>query len=186
MSQPRSLFAVLREAINSRDPATGTLHQSAFARAVQNWVGGGAAARRPSSSLVLVQIDWTTRAGRTGRPGRRQAEASIKQVAQITASCLRATDLIGRTGEADVLGVLLPSTPAQQAEHVSRRIRAAVAERTIKRGFPVTVSIGLATGLANDPWASAADALNDAQLEGGNRIVVAAAPEPRTPRARRA
>lgn len=174
MSQPRSLFSVLREAINSRDAVTGTLHQSAFARAVQNWVGGGAAARRPSSSLVLVQIDWTTRAGRTGRPSRRQADISIRQVAEIAASCLRTTDIIGRTADPDVLGVLLPSTPAQQAEHVSRRIRAAVSERTLKHGFPVTVSIGLATGLANDPWASAADALGDAQLDGGNRIVVAA------------
>ena len=179
MSQPRSLFSVLREAIISRDPVTGTLHESAFARAVQNWVGGGAAARRPSSSLVLVQIDWTTRAGRTGRPGRRQADASIKQVADITASCLRATDVIGRTGDPDTLGVLLPSTPAQQAEHVSRRIRAAVAERTIKRGYPVTVSIGLATGLATDPWTAAAEALGDAQLDGGNRIVVAVAAPPR-------
>ncbi len=180
MSQPRSLFSVLREAINSRDPVTGTLHQSAFARAVENWVGGGAAARRPSSSLILVQIDWTTRAGRTARPSRRQADISIKQVAEIAASCLRTTDVIGRTNDDDTLGVLLPSTPAQQAEHVSRRIRAAVGERTLKHGFPVTVSIGLATGLATDPWAAAADALSDAQLDGGNRIVVA---QPAPPRA---
>ncbi|MBJ7471367.1 MAG: diguanylate cyclase [Solirubrobacteraceae bacterium] len=175
MSEPRSMFAVLREAINSRDPVTGTLHQSAFARAVQNWIGGGAAARRPSSSLVLVQIDWTTRAGRTGRPGRRQADAALRQVAEITGSCLRTTDVLGRTAHPDTLGVLLPSTPAQQAEHVSRRIRAAVGERTLKHGIPVTVSIGLATGLVTDPWASAAEALADAQLDGGNRIVVAAA-----------
>lgn len=173
MSEPRSLFAVLREAIQSRDPVTGTLHRSAFERAVQNWVGGGAAARRPSSSLLLVQIDWTTRAGRTARPGRRQAETTLRQVAEIAASCLRTTDVIGRTADPDTMGVLLPSTPAQQAEHVSRRIRAAVGERTQRAGFPVTVSIGLATGLQPDPWASAADALSDAQLDGGNRIVVA-------------
>jgi GGDEF domain-containing protein len=174
MSQPRSLFAVLREAINSRDPVTGTLHPSAFERAVHAWLGGGAAARRPSSSLMLVRIDWTTRGGRTTRPSRRQAEAVLKAVADITGSCLRATDVLGRVDD-DTLGVLLPSTPAQQAAHVCRRIRAATSERTPATGFPVTVSIGLATGLLTDPWAKAAEALEDAQLEGGNQIVHAEA-----------
>lgn len=173
MSQPRSLFSVLREAVNSRDPITGTLHPAAFERAVQGWIGGGASARRPSSSLMLVGIDWTTRAGRTIRPGKRQAETVLRCVAEITGTCLRATDVLGRVDD-DTLGVLLPSTPAQQAEHVSRRIRAAVSERTPKMGFPVTVSLGLATGLIADPWAGAVEALGDAQLEGGNRIVVAA------------
>lgn len=175
MSQPRSLFSVLREAINSRDPVTGTLHPSAFERAVQNWLGGGAAARRPSSSLMLVCVDWTTRAGRSARPGKRQAETVLRAVAEITGSCLRTTDVLGRVDD-DTLGVLLPSTPAQQAEHVARRIRAAVSERTPKQGFPVTVSIGLATGLATDPWAGAGGALEDAQLDGGNRIVIASLP----------
>lgn len=176
MSQSRSLFAVLREAINSRDPITGTLHPSAFERAVQAWLGGGAAARRPSSSLMLVRIDWTTRGGRTARPGRRQADAVLKTVADVTGSCLRATDVLGRVDH-DTLGVLLPSTPAQQAEHVCRRIRAAASERTPKTGFPVTVSIGLATGLVTDPWAAAAEALDGAQLEGGNGIIVAGTPQ---------
>lgn len=175
MSQPRSLFAVLREAMNSRDPITGTLHPSAFDRAVRDWIGGGAAARRPSSSLVLVGVDWTTRAGRTARPGKRAAEGALRSVADISGTCLRATDILGRIDD-DTLGVLLPSTPAQQAEHVCRRIRAATSERTPASGFPVTVSIGLATGLLTDPWAAAEGALADAQLEGGNRIVIAAAP----------
>jgi GGDEF domain-containing protein len=83
--------------------------------------------------------------------------------------------VLGRIDD-DTLGVLLPSTPAQQAEHVSRRIRAAASERTPKTGFAVTVSIGLATGLVTDPWVAAAEAVDDAQLEGGNRIVLAPAP----------
>ncbi|MEN0013716.1 MAG: GGDEF domain-containing protein [Solirubrobacteraceae bacterium] len=173
MSQPRSLFAVLKEAVNSRDPVTGTLHPTAFERAVQGWIGGGAAARRPSSSLVLVGVDWTTRAGRTNRPGKRTAEAALRSVAEIAGTCLRTTDILGRIDD-DTLGVLLPSTPAQQAEHVCRRIRAATSERTPGAGYPVTVSIGLATGLITDPWTAAADALESAQLEGGNRIVIAA------------
>jgi GGDEF domain-containing protein len=175
MSQPRSLFSVLREAMNSRDPITGTLHPSAFERAVQGWIGGGASARRPSSSLVLVRVDWTTRAGRTTRPAKRQSETVLRTVAEIIGTCLRTTDVLGRIDD-DTLGVLLPSTPAQQAEHVSRRIGAAASERTPKTGFAVTVSIGLATGLVTDPWAAAAEALEDAQLEGGNRIVLAPAP----------
>ena len=177
MSQPRSMFSVLREAINARDPITGTLHPVAFEKAVQGWIGGGAAARRPSSSLLLVGVDWTTRAGRTNRPGKRQADAVLRQVAEISATCLRTTDVIGRV-EDDVLGVLLPSTPAQQAEHVCRRIRAAVSERSPKTGFPVTVSIGLATGLLTDPWTGASSALEEAQLAGGHRIVISAAPTP--------
>lgn len=177
MSQPRSLFSVLREAINARDPITGTLHPVAFEKAVQNWIGGGASARRPSSSLLLIGVDWTTRAGRTNRPGKRQADAVLKTVAEVSATCLRATDVLGRVDD-DILGVLLPSTPAQQAEHVCRRIRAAVSERTPKSGFAVTVSIGLATGLLTDPWTSASGALEEAQLAGGHRIVISAAASP--------
>lgn len=177
MSQPRSLFSVLREAINARDPITGTLHPVAFEKAVQGWIGGGASARRPSSSLLLIGIDWTTRAGRTARPGKRQGDAVLKTVAEISSTCLRVTDVIGRVDD-EILGILLPSTPAQQAEHVCRRVRAAVSERTPATGYPVTVSIGLATGLLTDPWTGAQAALEEAQLAGGHRIVISGTGHP--------
>lgn len=170
--QQRSLLALLREAIASRDAVTGTLSPAAFERAVEAWIGGGASTRRPSSSLLLVRIDWTTRAGRTGAPGKRQVEQVLKTVAMVTGGCLRTTDVLGRVDDA-TLGILLPSTPAQQAAFVSRRVRAGVAERTRLTGFPVTVSIGLATALQLDTWGAATEALEEAQLSGGDRTIVA-------------
>jgi diguanylate cyclase (GGDEF)-like protein len=175
MSHQRSLYSVLREALVSRDPVTGTLGRAAFERSVDSWVGRGAASRQPSSSLLLVQIDWGTRAGRTSRPGHRQAENVVRTVAQVASSCLRATDVLGRVDD-EQFGVLLPATPSQQAEHVARRIRAAVSERTPKEGYPVTVSIGMATALTDHPWDQAFEALEEAILSGGNRLVIAEAP----------
>lgn len=173
MSRNRSLFAALRDALRTHDRQTGTLRQAAFENAVDAWLGGGAGTRRPSSSLMLVRIDWTTRGGRTEAPRPHECAAVFKTVAEIADGCLRTTDVLGRVG-VDTLGILLPSTPAQQAEYVSKRIRAAVCQRTLKSGTPVTVSIGLATGLSPDPWRDAADAVTAAQHDGGDRTVVTA------------
>lgn len=176
MSHQRSMFAVLREAIRSRDPATGTLCASAFERAVFAWIGDGAGARRPSSTLMLVSLDWDERGRTAHRPARRASTTMLRAAAEAVGTCIRTTDILGRVDD-DTLGLLLPSTPAQEAQFVADRIRAAIAGLPTARGERVTVSIGIATGLLADPWGAAVDALADARLDGGDAVVVATPPE---------
>lgn len=176
MSHQRSMFAVLREAIRSRDPATGTLCASAFERAVFAWIGDGAGARRPSSTLMLVSLDWDERGRTAHRPARRASTTMLRAAAEAVGTCIRTTDILGRVDD-DTLGLLLPSTPAQEAQFVADRIREAIAALPTARGERVTVSIGIATGLLADPWGSAVDALADARLDGGDAVVVATPPE---------
>ncbi|MFT4034218.1 MAG: GGDEF domain-containing protein [Patulibacter sp.] len=175
MAEQRSMFAVLREAIRSRDPVTGTLCPSAFERAVYGWIGDGAGARRPSSSIVLVGLDHDARGASAGRPAERAGGTMLRATAEALLPLLRTTDIVGRV-DPETLGVLLPATPSEQAAEVAERMRAAVAQLRTKRNAAVTASIGVASGLLADPWAAAHDAIADARLAGGNVVVVASAP----------
>ncbi|MEH3055263.1 MAG: diguanylate cyclase [Patulibacter minatonensis] len=181
MSHQRSMFDVLREAIRSRDPVTGTLCPSAFERSVFAWIGDGAGARRPSSSLMLVRLDWDERGSTASRPAKRTATTMLRAAADVTAPCIRTTDILGRVDD-ETLGLLLPSTPAEEAKFVGNRIRRAIGGLQTARGTRVTASIGVATGLLLDPWQAAHDALDDAQLSGGDRVVVATPPPAQRPR----
>lgn len=169
------MFGVLREAIRSRDPVTGTLHPSAFERAVFAWIGDGAGARRPSSSILLIALDWDERGPTAGRPAKRQAVTMLRAAADAVAPCIRTVDILGRVDD-ETLGLLLPSTPPEQAKLVAERIRKAIGELHTSRGQRVTASIGVATGLLADPWDAVHEALEDAQLAGGDRTVVATPP----------
>ncbi|MBO9534478.1 MAG: GGDEF domain-containing protein [Solirubrobacteraceae bacterium] len=175
MSQQRSMFGVLREAIRSRDPVTGTLCPSAFERSVFAWIGDGAGARRPSSSILLIALDHDARGATAGRPARRQSATMLRAAADVVVPLVRTTDIVGRVDD-ETLGVLLPSTPSEQAAAVAYRIRDGIATLETNRGVRITASVGVATGLLADPWASVHDALEDAQLSGGDRVVVAAPP----------
>lgn len=177
----KSLFATIREVMQSRDSATGTLSRPAFERIVDAWIGGGASARRPASSLLLIQIDWATRGGRSGPPKKTQLETVMKNAGGILANSIRMTDVLGRVDD-DMFGVLLPSTPAQQAEFVSRRLRAGIAERSRHSNFPVTISVGLATALTDGTWDRAMAALAEAKAAGGNRTVVSNVEDPHSAR----
>lgn len=176
MSHQRSMFAVLREAIRSRDPVTGTLCRSAFERAVFAWIGDGAGARRPSSTLMLISLDWDERGRTAHRPARRASTTMLRAAADAVGTCIRTTDILGRVDD-DTLGLLLPSTPAQEAQFVADRIREAIGEIPTARGERVTASIGIATGLLPDPWVAAVDALDDARLDGGDEVIVAMPPD---------
>jgi hypothetical protein len=171
------MFDVLREAIRSRDPVTGTLCPSACERSVFAWIGDGAGTRRPSSSIMLVRLDWDDRGSTAGRPAKRQSTTLLRAAAEATATCIRTTDILGRVDD-ETLGLLLPSTPAEEAHAVADRIRGAISKLETSRGHRPTASVGVATGLLNDPWEAVHEALDDAQLAGGDRVVVAAAPPP--------
>ena len=173
MSHLSALALVLENTQDSRDLVTGALAPSAFRRAVDAWIGGGEPHRMPSSSLLLLRIDWPRADGVVARPGRRESAEVLRMVAGLIAPVSRSTDVVGRV-DADTLGVLLPSTPTLQAEQVSRRLRAVVSARSAGAGRAVTVSVGMASALLQEPWLRATQALAQAQSGGhSDRTVIA-------------
>lgn len=166
MSHHAALSLVLEQSAEARDVATGALAPAAFRRAVDAWITGGLPTRMPSSSLLLLRIDWpTTGAGQVVRPGRQESGQVLGMVAGLIAPAMRNSDVLGRL-DTDTLGVLLPHTPTLQAEQVSRRLRAIVSERSRGAGRPVTVSVGMSSALLHEPWLRATQALAEAQRGG--------------------
>ncbi|MBJ7471368.1 MAG: diguanylate cyclase [Solirubrobacteraceae bacterium] len=169
MSHPHSLALVLQESEHTRDVFTGALAPSAFRKAVQTWTDEGARRQLPSSTLLLVEVDWFT------RPKRSEMATVLRIVSDIIRPRLRSSDVLGRIDD-HTLGILLPTTPTLHAQRVGRRVVAAVSSRTPATGHPVTVSVGMASALGARPWEAAAQALADARNEGGDRTVCALEP----------
>jgi GGDEF domain-containing protein len=161
-----ALAVVLKEAEGTQDVLTGTLPPSAFRRAVSAWMNVGDTSHMPSSTLLLIRID------RTERVSRSEAAHDLRVIAQLAHPVVRSTDVVGRV-DADTIGILLPSTAPLQAEVTARRLRASIATRSADNGTAFTISVGLCSALATDPWRGASEALTLAQLEGGDVTVVA-------------
>ena len=166
MSHLSSLSLVLDGAAENRDVYTGDLAPSAFRKAVATWVDEGRTRQLPSSSLMLVEIDWFT------RPKRSEMGTALRIVADLIRPRLRDSDVIGRIDD-HTIGILLPTTPSLHAQRVGRRVVAAVSSRTPITGHPVTVSVGISSALVDRPWENAAQALSEARNAGGDRVVAA-------------
>lgn len=169
MSHHESLSHALRVHGETRDLITGTLPPVAFRRAVDAWIGGDRATM-PSASLVLIRVDWAV-GDRPARPARAEASQALRLATELVVGTLRSTDLVGRIDD-DTIGVLMPSTPSHLAGPVCRRIRAAVSERSGRAGMALTVSVGVASPRAEQPWALARQALVQAQAQGGDRTML--------------
>ena len=165
MSHLSSLSVVLGDADHA-DLYTGALAPSAFRKVVRTWIDEGTVKQLPSSSLLLLEIDWFT------RPKRSEMAHALRIVTDVVRPSLRQSDILGRVDD-HTLGILLPTTPSLHAQRVGRRIVAAVSTRTPITGHALTVSIGLSSALVNRPWENAAQALADARDAGGDRMVVA-------------
>lgn len=165
MSHRSALSIVLEQTSEARDSATGALAPAAFRQAVDAWINGGEPSRMPSSSLLLMRVDWPRESGRIVRPGRRESAAILNTVAGLIAPVMRKTDVFGRV-DTDTIGILLPHTPTLQAEQVSRRLRAVVSERSRSAGRAITVGVGMSSALLHEPWLRATQALAEAQRGG--------------------
>lgn len=166
MSHLSSLSLVLSDAQDHSDLYTGALAPAAFRNVVRTWIDEGRTKQLPSSSLLLLEIDWFT------RPKRSELGKALRIVSDVVRPSLRQSDVLGRVDD-HTLGILLPTTPTLHAQRVGRRIVAAVSTRTPATGVPVTVSVGLSSALVNRPWENAAQALAEARNAGGDRMVVA-------------
>ncbi len=178
MGRISNLIAAVREVLATRDLATGLLKREAFERSVDDWVGGGDA-RRPATTLLMIQV------GVAGAPlAERPDQALLLELARSVQTLLRATDICGRVDD-DTLGVLLPSTPVDQGTRAAERILESFRGSTRAQRGKLAATIGVSGAGNLEPWLAALQALREARLAGGDRVVVApsryaTSPEPDT------
>lgn len=171
MTHSSSLSIVLQDSELTCDVVTGALAPSVFRRAIAAWTDERATRQLPSSSVLLIQVDWHE------EHSRHDGADALRTVAELLGRHTRSSDVVGRV-DADTIGILMPTTPVLQAELLSRRILATIAGRTAGSEHPITVSIGIASALDDAPVRRATAALADARGMGGDHAVVAAE-EPR-------
>lgn len=144
----------------STDPLTGILTRGAFLAQLERI----ATACRPAA-LALIDIDELKAIN--DRRGHAAGDAAIIAVAGAVKGAIRGIDVLGRLG-GDELCVILRDVDGERASLVGERIRAST-ERT-----GVTVSIGIALSVANEPpdrWLARADAaMYRAKNEGRNQV----------------
>jgi hypothetical protein len=172
MGKVSHLIAATREVLDTRDLSTGLLKRGAFERSVDAWVGGGDA-RRPATTLLMIQV------GVKGAPlAERPDRQLLLHLAKAVTGLLRATDIVGHVDE-DTLGVLLPSTPVGPGERAAERILDRFRASRYAQSHDLAATIGVASANTDEPWLAALQALREARLAGGDRIIVAPErPEP--------
>jgi GGDEF domain-containing protein len=166
MAKISTLIAAVREVIDTRDLATGLLKRHAFEQSVDDWIGGGDA-RRPATTLLMVQV------GEAGKPlAERPDREILEDLARSVQQLLRATDIAGRVDD-DTLGILLPSTPVKQGTRAAERILEAFRSSSRAKRGNLVATIGVSGAGNLEPWLAALQALREARLAGGDRVVVA-------------
>jgi len=161
----------------STDALTGALNGRAFMAAAEAEIARGLRYRTPTAFLV-IEIDQFNRVAEAY--GQAAGDDAIKRVSEIIQGTLREHDRIGRVGRCRFSAVL-PETDQDEAARAGERVCQAVARTAIVADtgcFHVTVSIGLATSLADADSAEIAlmradEGLGSARQSGQNRVVAA-------------
>ena len=128
-------------------------------------------------SLFVLDIDHFKQVNDTY--GHAAGDQVLIKLAEASRRLLRATDMCGRLGGEEFIG-LLPETPTDQAYTVAERMRETLAETPVATPageIRFTVSIGIATAIADDRSIddlirAADEAMYEAKAAGRNRVVV--------------
>jgi len=167
----------LREALARlarTDPLTGLVNRRGFddalAREHARRLRGG-----PPSALLLVDIDHFKQVNDTwGHPA---GDETLRRLGGLLAGTFRADDVVGRIGGEEFAVLLVDCEPADAAER-ARGLCAGVRTRALGWQHPITVSVGVASGLdrtrtAADLMAAADAALYAAKAAGRDRVWIA-------------
>jgi diguanylate cyclase (GGDEF)-like protein len=159
----------------SLDPLTGLLNRRGFGEATGRMIEREAKAGRPIT-VMIFDIDHFKSVN--DRFGHAAGDDVLTVFADIVASSLRVTDLVGRVG-GEEFAALLPCT-TEEAQLAAERVREAFAASGVRIDdvpLETTVSIGIAGGPANTElevlMASADTALYQAKRGGRNRVEIA-------------
>jgi diguanylate cyclase (GGDEF)-like protein/PAS domain S-box-containing protein len=128
-------------------------------------------------SLFVLDIDHFKQVNDTY--GHAAGDQVLIKLAEVSRRLLRTTDMCGRLGGEEFIG-LLPETPVDQAYPVAERLRETLAETPVATPtgeIRFTVSIGIATAIADDKSIDdlirvADEAMYEAKATGRNKVVV--------------
>jgi len=130
--------------------------------------------QQTSMSILLIDLDWFKRIN--DEYGHIVGDDVLKHVAHALKSRLRASDIILRWGGEEFL-VFLPDTDVLQARALAEKMRCYFDGNNVNDFAKVTISVGVASGVANkvsfDDLLKLADAsLYKAKTSGRNQVVI--------------
>jgi diguanylate cyclase (GGDEF)-like protein len=161
----------------STDPLTGLLNRRRFEELALAEIDRALRYARPLS-LLLIDLDHFKRVNDTY--GHAVGDVTLKEAARRLLVAVRSTDRVARYG-GEELAVLLPETPAAEAQELAERLRRTIGGLPINHeglDVRVTASLGVASFQAADGdiahLINRADAaLYVAKQQGRDRVVFA-------------
>jgi diguanylate cyclase (GGDEF)-like protein len=127
------------------DPLTGIANRRHFLERARQ-VAGGNRSQPQTASVLVLDIDHFKLIN--DAYGHQAGDAAIRHVALEASACLRAGDVLGRTG-GEEFAALLPATDEATAREVAERIRQVIEQTPLGHHgdqIHITVSIGLMSG----------------------------------------
>jgi diguanylate cyclase len=158
----------------SRDPLTGALNRRGLDEAMRREMSR---AERCSAPLCVGVLDLDRFQRPSDTYGRQISEEALMHVCSVFNGTLRPTDLVARRDDEELV-ILFGDTALMQAGLAARRLQGELTRRPFTRGnerLSITFSAGVAQFRSGDTQAAlvarAERAMQQARLQGGNRIV---------------
>jgi diguanylate cyclase (GGDEF)-like protein len=128
-------------ALGRVDPLTGLPNRRAFYEEADGVLASCSRHNRPAT---LAYLDLDNFKSANDQFGHQHGDAVLREVAEVLARSLRASDVTGRIG-GDEFVVLLPETTTETARTALEKVRASLNRRPLLAAAGVTVSIGAIT-----------------------------------------
>jgi len=158
----------------SRDPLTGALTRRGLDEAMRREMSR---ADRSHAPLCVGVLDFDRFQRLNGTYGPQVSDEALMHVFSVVNGTLRPTDLVARRGDEELV-ILFGDTALTQAGLAARRLQGELTRHPFPRGnerLPITFSAGVAQFRNGDTQealvARAERAMEQARLQGGNRIV---------------
>lgn len=160
------------------DPLTGVLNRRAFQQALSRETRR---CGRYRHALSLAYLDLDDFKAVNDRLGHAAGDDVLKTVATAITHQVRTVDVVARLG-GDEFAVLLPEADQQAAQVVVGRLRQSLSSAVARRGWPVSVSIGVLTcepptAAGEEILATADGLMYSAKTKGKDTVVYALHPE---------
>jgi diguanylate cyclase (GGDEF)-like protein len=170
-----TLYRSMRELSDQarHDGLTGLLNRGAFEERV---AGEGARAVREGTPVGLLAVDIDGFKALNDAEGHSRGDEVLRAVAHALRDRTRGMDAVARVG-GDEFAVLVSGASETEAQAVAEDLRSAASRAASGEGDPVTVSIGVTSGLPPIPgfdelWRAADSAMYAGKRAGGNRVCV--------------